>query len=31
MVASNTLEVPNYKGIGRQTGRGFGAHSQVTV
>ena len=25
MVASNTLELPYYKGIGRQIGRGFGA------
>ena len=29
MVASNTLEFPNYKGIGRQRGRGFGALAQV--
>ena len=25
MVASNTLELPYYRGIGRQRGRGFGA------
>ena len=30
MVASNTLELPYYKGIGRQRGRGFGALAQVT-
>ena len=29
MVASNTLEFPYYKGIGRQRGRGFGALAQV--
>ena len=29
MVASNTLELPYYKGIGRQKGRGFGALAQV--
>ena len=29
MVASNTLEIPYYKGIGRQRGRGFGALAQV--
>ena len=29
MVASNTLELPNYKGIGRQRGRGFGTFAQV--
>ena len=29
MVASNTLEPPYYRGIGRQRGRGFGAHAQV--
>ena len=29
MVASNTLELPYYKGIGRQRGRGFGAPAQV--
>ena len=29
MVASNTLEVPCYKGIGRQRGRGFGSLAQV--
>ena len=28
MVASNTLEVPYYKGFGRQRGRGFGALAQ---
>ena len=28
MVASNTLELPYYKGIGRQRGRGFGAPAQ---
>ena len=27
--ASNTLELPYYKGIGRQRGRGFGALAQV--
>ena len=31
MVASNTLEFPNYKGIGCQRGRGFGALAQVIV
>ena len=30
MVASNTLELPYYRGIGRQRGRGFGALAQVT-
>ena len=30
MVASNTLELPYYSGIGRQSGRGFGALAQVT-
>ena len=30
MVASNTLELPYYKGIGRQRERGFGALAQVT-
>ena len=30
MVASNTLELPYYKGIGRQRGRGFGDLAQVT-
>ena len=30
MVASNTLELPYYKGFGRQRGRGFGALAQVT-
>ena len=29
MVASNTLELPYCKGIGRQRGRGFGAVAQV--
>ena len=29
MVASNTLELPYYKGLGRQRGRGFGALAQV--
>ena len=29
MVASNTLELPYYKGIGRQRGHGFGALAQV--
>ena len=29
MVASNTLELPYYKGIGRQKGREFGALAQV--
>ena len=29
MVASNTLELPYYKGIGRQRRRGFGALLQV--
>ena len=29
MVASNTLELPYYKDIGRQRGRGFGALAQV--
>ena len=28
MVASNTLEIPYYKGIGRQRGRGFVALAQ---
>ena len=28
MVASNTLELPCYRGIGRQRGRGFGALAQ---
>ena len=31
MVASNTVELPYYKGIGRQRGRGFGALAQVFV
>ena len=29
MVASNTLELPHYEGIGRQRGRGFGSLAQV--
>ena len=29
MVASNTLELPYYRGIGRRRGRGFGALAQV--
>ena len=29
MVASTTRELPYYKGIGRQRGRGFGALAQV--
>ena len=29
MVASNTLELPYYKGLGRQRGRGFGPLVQV--
>ena len=29
MVASNTLELTYYKGIGRQRGRGFGALAQL--
>ena len=29
MVALNTLELPYYKGIGRQRRRGFGALAQV--
>ena len=29
MVASNTLELPYYKGLGRQRRRGFGALAQV--
>ena len=29
MVASNTLELPYYRAIGRQRGRGFGALAQV--
>ncbi len=29
MVASNTLELPYYRGIGRQRGRGFGSLAQV--
>ena len=30
MVASRQVEIPYYRGVGRQGGRGFGAHSQVT-
>ena len=29
MVASNQVEIPYYRGIGRQRGRGFGALAQV--
>ena len=29
MLTSNILELPYYKGIGRQSGRGFGALAQV--
>ena len=29
MVASSTLEIPYYRGIGRQRGHGFGALAQV--
>ena len=29
MVASNTLELPYYKGIGRQRGRGFGDLAEI--
>ena len=29
MVASNILELPYYKGVGRQRGRGFGVLAQV--
>ena len=29
MVASDTLELPYYRGIGRRRGRGFGALAQV--
>ena len=29
MVAQNPLELPHYKGIGRQRGRGFGALAQI--
>ena len=29
MIASNTLELPYYQGIGRQRGRGFGALEQI--
>ena len=31
MVASNTLELPYYKDIGRERARGFGAIAQVIV
>ena len=30
MVASNTLELPYHRGIGRQRGRGFGALAQIS-
>ena len=29
MVASKQVEIPNYRGVGRQRGRGFGALAQV--
>ena len=29
MVASRQVEIPYYRGVGRQRGRGFGALSQV--
>ena len=29
MVASRQVEIPNYRGVGRQRGRGFGAFAQV--
>ena len=29
MVASREVEIPNYRGVGRQRGRGFGALAQV--
>ena len=29
MVASRQVEIPNYRGVGRQRGRGFGALAQV--
>ena len=29
MVASREVEIPFFRGIGRQRGRGFGAHAQV--
>ena len=29
MVASREVEIPHYKGVGRQRGRGFGALAQV--
>ena len=29
MVASREVEIPYYKGVGRQHGRGFGALEQV--
>ena len=31
MVASSTLELAYYKGIGRQKGRGFGSLAQIIV
>ena len=30
MVASRQVEIPYYRGVGRQRGRGFGALAQVT-
>ena len=30
MVASRQVEIPNYRAVGRQRGRGFGALAQVT-
>ena len=29
MVASREVEIPYYRGVGRQRGRGFGAPAQV--
>ena len=29
MVASRQVEIPYYRAVGRQRGRGFGAHAQV--
>ena len=29
MVASRQVEIPNYRAVGRQRGRGFGAFAQV--
>ena len=29
MVASRQVEIPHYRGVGRQRGRGFGALAQV--